>query len=391
MAWRRTGEKLLPKLISLVFIIWTKAYVCIFGPTGSNFSDFLNQNAQTLNHENAFEYIPSAKWRQFCLDFRTSKLVFKCSRLLYAFSIWKWNQSICKMANRLWLLWNWWWGVGRWQVITFDLHLEVWGWNQRLPEWLWHGSRWRQGLCIFQTQVYSCYNLVSIHSGFRDFTWCHYVVRRKVCRILEGLIVPCIIWILFSALPINCIESPYRYYCFASQLVEIYANVNWSPLTILYVKDLSRHTDKVLWLIVTLSGTGQPFSDNVDSPNCYKGCVSTVSCRCIQIVISNMSVYIWAIMPINIRPVNYWNYCSVLKVLGFLREMPSQKSYVVFVKPALLPGSYVDIDWKQSYQKNTIASSISVGGTGFFQNPWLGWSLSDELDAVSLSEWSQKV
>ena len=108
--------------------------------------------------------------------------------------------------------------------------------------------------------------------------------------------------------------------------------------------------------------------------------LSAVSCRCIKSTISKRSGY-----HTNQYPVcNHWNYCSVLRSCStrchLIGPTPCSRDH-----PSHPHGHRL----KMITEKEDHAS-VSWGGAGFSQRPGSGWNGSGELEAVYLSERSQK-
>ena len=118
-------------------------------------------------------------------------------------------------------------------------------------------------------------------------------------------------------------ESPYQCICFASQLVEIYTNFNWS----LWKNFVTIPDDPLIRPYcrpATLSWTVNLSFESGDFSNCTKGSVShlcrshrAVCCHCVQIVISKQN----SIMPANIRPVILESIVR-LSGLGYHKALP---------------------------------------------------------------------
>ena len=143
-----------------------------------------------------------------------------------------------------------------------------------------------------------------------------------------------------------------------------------------------------------MSIPGQPsFSRELFSPIAQKG----VLCICVA------HIQLWAvavcklpsepkvaIMPTTILPIMIENIVC-FQVLGFLAgrvsQAPSKKSHVVSLRTKVLLRVYVGSYWRRSHQKKTYSSSYHDVKES--QRPESEWSLSDELDAVSLSAQSK--
>ena len=149
-------------------------------------------------------------------------------------------------------------------------------------------------------------------------------------------------------LPANCVESPYKYHRFASQLVEIYISVNIRPLKI-FIKTPGNPMTNAMVDHQICSVPGVLLFRECWLPQLPRrqygtlcGPISAVSHRYMQTAISNQSGH--HANQYLVR--NYWNIvrfsglvfffrCIYRKLLEFYK-VPSPRSYGIFTRAVYL-------------------------------------------------------